>query len=177
MISAGKYGQALFDLATELGCTAELLDDMRAIKSAIADEPQILEILGSPAVTAQDKRDFVKEAFGDTQEILLNTLYLLCDMGEMKAFPQVLQAYSDRYDDANNICRVRLVSAVEMSDEQCGRLLVQLERSTGMSVVLEKTVDPDIIGGLVLDFPDRRIDTSLKTRLRAMQEVLTETIN
>lgn len=177
MISASKYGQALFDLATEQGSTTKVLEDMRSIATVLKDEPEILEFLGSPAVVAQEKRALITEAFGKTQDILFNTILLLCDMGEMKAFPQVLQAYSDRYDEANNICRVRLISAVEMSDEQCGSLLVQLERSTGMSVVLEKTVDPDIIGGLVLDFPDRRIDTSLKTRLCAMQEALTETIN
>lgn len=177
MISANKYGQALFNLATEQGCVDTVLEDMRSIRNAMNDDPRIMDILTSPAVHAADKRGLIADAFGDADEVLVNTLLLLCDMGEMTSFPHVLQAYSDCYDKAKNICRVRLVSAVELSDEQCGKLLVQLERTTGMTVVLERAVDPDIIGGLVLDFPDRRIDTSLKTRLRAMQEALTETIN
>ncbi len=177
MISASKYGQALFSLATEQGCVDSVLDDLRVVKDVLANEPQVLDLLGSVTVSAKEKRDFILQTFGSSEQILVNTLLVLCDGGEMKALPDILQAYSDCYDKANNICRIRMTTAVPISDEQSGRLLVQLERATGMSVVLEKAVDPDLIGGAILDFPDRRIDSSIRTRLRTVQETLTETIN
>ncbi|MBR2903001.1 MAG: F0F1 ATP synthase subunit delta [Clostridia bacterium] len=177
MISASKYGQALFSLASEQGCADSVLDDLRVVKDVLTNESQAMDLLESPSVTANEKREFVRQVFGQSQQILVNTLLVLCDYGEINSLPDILQAYSDCYDKANNICRIHMTTAVPVPDEQSGRLLVQLERTTGMSVVLEKSVDPDLIGGAVLDFPDRRIDSSIRTRLRAIQETLTETIN
>ncbi len=177
MISAEKYGQALFSLAADKGTEDATADELRSVREVFGQEPRILDVLDSPVVSAEERHALIDRAFAGFSDMVRNTLFILCDEGAIRSFGSVWQAFSDEYDRARNICRARLVTAVPATDEQIGRIILRLERTSGKAVVLEQTVDPEILGGAILDLPDRRIDMSVRSRLRSLKETMTETIS
>ena len=120
----------------------------------------------------QIKYEILDEIFKkELSEKVLNFIKILVEKNRFNEFEQIVQAYSDEVDQNNNIKRVEIVSAVELSDNQKQKAIEKLEARLQKTVKVGWTVDTSIIGGLIIKIDDDVIDTSLKNKLDKLSKI------
>ncbi len=101
-----------------------------------------------------------------------NTLLLMLENGRLELLPDVEALLTDRFRSLSNEVPVTLTTAIPVDDALAAELAGRLEAASGRKVVLERVVDPAIIGGVVLRVRDQLVDASVRRRLDAMQRAL-----
>ena len=176
MIGAKEYGEALFSLTEELGTTETVAQDLRAAVAAIGENADYIKLLDTPALPAEEKLALAEEAFRAVDESLRSLILILCERHAVYLLPAVAKEYALAYDKARGILRAEAITALPMSEEQCGRMSEKLAQMTGKRVVLRNTVDASVLGGVRLRYAGNQLDSSVRTRLDAMAKSLKEAI-
>ncbi len=178
MTGAGKvYGEALYDLAREEGLTEAIGQQIAALQEAFSQEPDYLRLLSAPNLSKEERCQLLEDAFrGKVEPYLLNFMKILTEKGYILKFPQCCQAYSDRYDQDHGILRVTAQTAVPMTSAQADRLTEKLQAITGKTVVLKNQVEPQLLGGVRLDYDGKRLDDTVAHRLSSIQNLLSKTV-
>jgi len=105
-----------------------------------------------------------------------NTALLLVDRRRARALPYIADTLRELADVRKGVVRAQVTSATPLSDSYYARLQGQLERLTGMRVVVERQTDASLIGGVVTRIGDRIFDGSVRSRLQSMREALLPTV-
>ena len=178
MTDAGReYGTALFELAKEEGIDKEMLEILREVRGIFRAEPEYMELLSAPTISAEERVKAVDQAFrNEVPEILCSFLKLLTEHGYAHSFSACRKEYVDRYNEAHGILPVRAVTAVEVSPALKERLEAKLRAVTGKTVDVTYTIDPDCIGGIRLDMDGSRLDGTVRRRLDDLRDALKSTV-
>lgn len=174
MSDIGKeYGCALFTLASEEGRVEEYRDALLLLKGVFDDESDYLPFLASPGISLGERLGAIEAAFKEAvPEHVLSFLQLLCEKGRMGAFYSAVSEYDALYNASKRIVRAEVVSAVEMTEEEKEKLILKLEKLCKGTVRAEYSVDPDLIGGFVVELDGRIFDSSLRRRLQQVKDVI-----
>lgn len=178
MTDAGNvYGQALYDLAAGEGLSERILKEMEVLRQSFDAEPGFLKLLGTPALTKQERCTILDDSFrGKLHPYLLNFLKILTEKGYIRHFLHCCNAYREQYNRDHGIIPVTVVTAVPLTDGQRSRLKNKLEAITGKTVELHERIDPACLGGVRLDYDGRRMDDTVAHRLEAIRSVLKNTV-
>ena len=176
MIDAKEYGKALFLLTEEDGTTAAVAEELDALRGILRENPRYEKLLDTPALAKDEKLLLIDRAFSSLNENLVNLIKILCEKHSVYQFSRIAGAYAALYDEARGIERVEALTAVAMTPKQVGALTEKLSLSTGKTVIVKNTVDPSLLGGVVLRFADKQLDGSVKARLSALEKSLKETV-
>ena len=175
--TAKTYANALYDLAKEEALTERIRDDLALIRSLFSQNAEYLRLLSSPALGKAERKKLLDEAFSSSVcEYSLNFVKMLCDNGTLSHFSACCTQFCIRYNEDHNILDVCAISAIELSDELKDRLCARLEKLLGKTVELRTRVEPDILGGIRLELPERQLDGSVRNHLRTLQKQLRELI-
>jgi F-type H+-transporting ATPase subunit delta len=131
-----------------------------------------VSLLQSPIITA-DKRNAVLEAItaGKVTEITSSFNRLLVKKGREFELPEIVEAYIEQYNAIKGIHKVKLTTAVEISEELKKSIIEKAVKETGVaSVELETKVNADLIGGFVLEFNNKLVDASIARDLRDIKK-------
>lgn len=170
---AGVYAQALLKLAEAQGQADTVLEELEALAALIDHDPGFANFLRSPLVGTQDRRQSLDRMFqGKMNEILLDTLLVMNSKGRSGLVRALVEAYSQEYEQLRGQVRVAVQSAVPLTDGLRRQLRDVVSGFTGKAPKLEESVDPDLIGGLVLQVADRRIDTSVFKEIKGLRQQL-----
>lgn len=174
MTQAGTvYGEALYELARGENLEDAILQELSVLEEAFRAEPDYLKLLCCANLSKAERCAVLDEAFrGRLQPYLLNFLKILVEKGYIGAFDQCCQAYTRRYNDSHGILPVTAVTAVAMTPEQREALTQKLSRITGKTVRLHNKLDPDVLGGVRLDYDGKRLDDTVAHRLDAIRGLL-----
>jgi len=176
-MTANTYAQALYCLAREEGLEKQLLEEMDVLEQAFAQEPAFLRLLSAPNLSKQERCAILDDSFrGKVQPYLLNFLKILTEKGYVRHFDDCCRAYRAQYNEENGILTVSAVTAVAMTGEQSARLTQKLTKLTGKRVELVCRVDPEVLGGVRLDYDGKRVDGTVKNRLDSVRELLKNTV-
>ena len=170
------YGQALYDLALEEGLTESILQQLQIVKSCLDEEPQYLELLSSAALSKAERCQLLQESMSALHPYLLNFLKILTEKGYMRHFSDCCVAYRDYYNQDNGILPVKAVAAVALTPDQQNRLKEKLSGITGKTIDLDVRIDPQVLGGIRLDYDGKRLDDTLSHRLDSIRNVLKNTV-
>ena len=176
MMNAKEYGRALFLLAEEDGVTALVAEELEVVREILRQHPRYEKLLDTPALSKGEKLLLIDRAFSSLNENLVNLIKILCEKHSVYQFSRIAGAYAALYDEARGIERVEALTAVAMTPKQVGALTEKLSLSTGKTVIVKNTVDPSLLGGVVLRFADKQLDGSVKARLSALEKSLKETV-
>jgi F-type H+-transporting ATPase subunit delta len=173
---AKVYAEALLRAAEQSGQGAAVLDELRAlVDDVFRRDPAIERFLSSPAVGRERKAEVIKRAFaGRASELLTNFLTVLNAHDRMEVLRAVARAYSDLYDRGQNRMQVLVRTAVPLADDQRERIAGELREAFGKEPVLHASVDPALLGGLVVQVDDWIYDASVRTRLDLIRKQLVE---
>ena len=171
------YAQALYDLALEEKLSKEILEQLKVLQQAFAQEPSFIRLLSTPNLSKDERCGIVDASFrGRVHEYVLNFLKILTEKGYVRHFSDCCDAYREFYNEDNGILPVKAVTAVALSDDQARRLGDKLAAITGKSVELLNIVDPGCIGGVRIDYDGKRVDDTVRHRLDAVHSLLKNTM-
>jgi F-type H+-transporting ATPase subunit delta len=162
-----RYARALLGLARETGALVAAGEELAQAAAAFGD-PQLQRIVLSPVVASAARRAVVEkvvERLG-LSPLVKNLIRLLADRGRLWQLEQVAQAYDALVDRELGRARVTIRSATPLTGEQRAELERLARRLTGgKEMIVSAEVDPDLIGGVVLDAGGTVYDGSVKTQL------------
>lgn len=172
---ASRYAQALFELGTENGVLDELEADLVKAADTVAREPVLQKTLYHPLIPVEEKRRLVEGLFGaQISPRALNFLRLILEKKRERHLPVILKEFRQRVNVARNVVDVEAIAASPLGDRLLAELQQKLEAVTGKRVHLDVSLNPGLLGGVVLQIGDRRIDGSLRGRLNSMRHTIKE---
>lgn len=172
---AQRYSNALVEIAKEGKLTySKISSDLNTIKDILDQSKDLNEFLTNPIISIEDKKEIIDKVFSKEIDILLvNFLKLLIDKNRFNTFDEIINVYNQSLDDINNISRIQVTSAVAMTEELKKKLKEKLETKLKKNVVLDLSINPQIIAGLVIKMGDDVIDMSLKHKLEDLSKNIT----
>jgi len=175
--AAQVYAQGLYSLAQEENLTKTILEEMTVLRQSFSQEPMFLRLLSAPNVAMAQRIGIIDDSFrGKVHPYVLNFLKLLTEKGYIRKFPECCEAYRRQYNQDNDILPVWAVTAVPLRQEQSQKLCEKLTKLTGKTVELNNRIDPEVLGGVRLDYDGKRIDGTVKNRLDSVRELLHNTV-
>lgn len=165
---ARPYARAAFELAKEHDALGEWSARL-AFVAAIAADAGVVDLFGDPRV---DETQLVSlflpegEAADSAFALFLATL---ADNGRLRALPEIAALFEGYKRDAENVLKVNVRTAAAMGDAEADRLKAALERRFGRRVELERTLDPAVLGGAIVDAGEIVIDGSVRGQLARLE--------
>ena len=168
---AKKYSEALFSLAEEKDEFIKFKNDLNSIKEAFTEHKEFKNVLFHPRIKIEEKKRIFKRIFKEkiSQEIY-NFIQLLIDKRRIFYIKAIINQFNDLVNDRKKILEIEVVSAIELEENMKNRLKDKLEKGMNYEVVLNNTVNPEILGGLVLKIGDKIIDGSIQYKLNTLSE-------
>jgi F-type H+-transporting ATPase subunit delta len=139
--------------------------EIAALREAVETTPELAEALSSPQLDSAAKKALVARLAEEAHPVVGNLLQVLVDRGRIAELVQIAEAFEQRVAQAANRLEVTAVTAVSLSDQLRDKIVQSIRRDTGSDVDLEESVDPEVIGGLVLEVEGIRIDGSVRRRI------------
>ena len=162
---AEVYARSLFEVAKEHDVLDRVHDELGQFAEALSDDRNLQVFLFSPYFSTKEKSEGLAKAISGADETVVNFLELLIEKHRTPAIFRIRDAYDELWEHENKLLPVEITSAVELDEEIARRIGDQIGEQTGQRVELTKTVDPDIIGGLVLRVGNSILDASIRNRL------------
>jgi F-type H+-transporting ATPase subunit delta len=170
---ARVYAESLFALAEERGEADAALVELDGLAGLLETEPDLEAFFASPLVDQKARRRVLDESLGErVSELVVDTLQVMNGKGRLGLLAALAVAYRKVLDERRGRVDVGVVTAVELVAALRDRLVSTLERITEREVRLAETVDPELLGGRVVSVGDRKIDYSLATDLRQLDDKL-----
>ncbi len=173
---ARRYATALFDLAEESDALDRAEADMDALRAALAESDELSMAIRSPLVS-RDEQGRAMAAIAAAMELsplTTNLLGLMAQKRRLFALAEVIQAFDALLAEHRGLVTAQVTAARPLSDAQAEALKETLRRATERDVKLNVTVDPAILGGLVVKVGSRMVDTSIRSKLAGLQHAMKE---
>lgn len=168
-----RYAEALFQVAEAQGALEKVDQDLAAIAQILSDHPDMSRLWESSVVSTEDKKQIVKQLFeGKIEGITYNTLLLMFDKQRGDCVSALQQAFRKLFDAYRKRLKVNVKTVMPLAAETADELRRALAKATEREIELEATLDPDLIGGIVVTVGDKVIDNSLRGRLEALARTL-----
>lgn len=168
---AERYSAALFELAEEQSCLDAVAADLKSLKALIAESEDLRRLLKSPVLSRAEQQKAVGALAERAGLSLLskNFLGLVARNRRLFAVEGMTAAYLARLAKKRGEVTAEVASAVPLADKQIGAIESALKKVVGSNVTLDVTVDPGLLGGLVVKVGSRMVDGSLRTKLQHLQ--------
>ncbi len=162
------YAQALLSLGQSNNLVEALGDDAGLMLETLDASPELQQFLESPMASQDAKKAVLKQVFGGkVQPFMENFLMLLVDRGRIQYIFGICQQYQVLMRKLKGIVLAEVTSTVELTAEQRSQIQQRVQSMTGAAEVeIKSTLDPDLIGGVVIKAGSQVIDASLKGQLR-----------
>lgn len=168
-----EYAAAIFELAKERNSESEFRAAIRKMQNEFDAAPEYTELLSSPGIPFDERCKLLEQAFENhVPEYVLSLAELMCNKGYIKLFGEFAKEYENLYCASRRESYARVVSAVELSNDEKARLIKKLEEISGCAVNVQYEIDVSLIGGAVIYIDDRIIDGSLRAKIKDIKEVI-----
>ena len=173
--AAKSYARALFELARERNQVDAIATELSRVSEVIAEQPQLREFLSRPWVNANAKRGAAAE-IGQRlalSKLMRDFLSLLAVRNRMDHVPPIEQAFRRMVDESLGRVRVKVRTAISLTEAERATLRARLGRVLeSRELILEETVDPQLLGGFIAEVGSTILDGSLDTQLARMRDRL-----
>ncbi|MGH2836997.1 MAG: ATP synthase F1 subunit delta [Solirubrobacteraceae bacterium] len=169
---AEVYGRSLFEVASEHDKTDEIREQLGEFADALDANRDLAVFFFSPYFSVQEKEEGLKQALEGADETLLNFLDLLIEKHRMPAIFRIRRYYDSLWEQAHHILPVQIATAIPLDEGVARQLGDQIEKSTGQRIELTASVDPEIIGGVVLRVGNSILDASIRNRLENLRKAV-----
>lgn len=164
------YARALVAAANQAGATDQIMGQLQQLADEVLSaNPALQAAFASPRVSEEEKTRVIDRLLGDSfHPVLIKFLKVMATRGRLGYVAAVRAAAEEIHDDMMGRVVASVKTAVPLDDALRGQIAQQLSEVLGREVRLRESVDPDVIGGMVIRIGDRVFDSSVKTRLDKM---------
>lgn len=168
---AERYASALFELADERRTVDAVADDLRRLRQMLADSPELQRLVRSPVLSREQQGRAVaaiteKAGF---DALTRNFIGLLARNRRLYALDGMIKAFLAELARRRGEMTAQVTSAVPLSESQLAAVTDALRRAVGSKVTVDPSVDPSLLGGLVVRVGSRMVDSSLRTKLQRLE--------
>jgi F-type H+-transporting ATPase subunit delta len=167
---ARVYARALFEVAVEHDELDEIREQLDAFADAMNDNRDLAVFFFSPYFSVPEKKEGLERAVLDANPALSNFLQALIERHRMPAIYRIRTEFAALWDQERKLLPVQITSAVELSAETVDSLGKRIGEQVDRQIEVSATVDPDILGGVVLRVGNVILDASIKNRLEQLRK-------
>ena len=175
---AARYAKSLLDLAVEQNQLETTLADMQLLENICRQSREFTVMLRSPVIQADKKHAIINAVLqGKLAKLTQAFINLLVNKGRESNLPEIAEAFMEQYRVMKNIRTVKLTTAVPVSDAVRDSIKAKVARSINNDKIEMKTaVNPDLIGGFVLEMEDKMFDASIRRDLNDIRSQFLDNI-
>jgi F-type H+-transporting ATPase subunit delta len=167
---AAVYARSLFEVASEQDKLDLIRDQLGAFADALDETRELQVFFFSPYFSTEEKTDGLEKAVSDADPVFVNFLKLLIENHRMPVIFRVRRGYEDLWEDENKLLPVQITSAVELDPDTVKQIGDQIAEQTDRRVDLSASVEPDILGGIVVRVGNSVLDASVRNRLEQLRK-------
>jgi F-type H+-transporting ATPase subunit delta len=168
---AERYAAALFDLADERRMLDEVASDLRELRAMLQASADLLRLIRSPILSRRDQAKaiaMVAQRAG-LSPLVRDFLAVVARNRRLFAIPAMIEAFLANLAARRGEVSAQVTAAQPLSEAQLGALNEQLRRSIGSRVSVDVSVDPRLIGGMIVKVGSRMVDGSIRSKLQRLQ--------
>jgi F-type H+-transporting ATPase subunit delta len=147
---------------------AALTDFARAIE----ETPELSSVLRNPQLESSAKARILADLAGDDEPLFKNFLGLTAEKGRAGEIEEIAREFERLMAREERRLAVELTTARELTDAEAKKIVAQIEKAAGRKVEATRSVDPDLVGGIVLQAGAYRVDASVRGRLERLRQEL-----
>jgi len=168
---AMTYAKALLGAAQSAGQVDQVMADLKALVEEVLDRfPDFKTILDSSLVAEDDKAGILDRVFGTKLSgVTMNFLKVVANRGRSDTLGEIYRAALDLYDELKGRVRVLVTTATPLTEALRGQIADRLRSQLGREPVLDESVDPRMIGGLLVRVGDQVFDSSVANQLEQLR--------
>ncbi len=173
---ADRYASAVFELMKEAKALETLEKDVDALGAAISESDDLKSLLHSP-IYSRDQQEAAIGALAakmGLSETVVNTLKLMAQNRRLFVVPALLTDLREKIAEEKGEITADVTAAKALTKTQSDKLAKVLKDRFGSDVKLNQSVDESLIGGLVVKVGSKMIDTSIRSKLDALQNTMKE---
>jgi ATP synthase F1 delta subunit len=167
------YAEALLEAARDHGRIDVVREELADFVAAVRASDELRSLLRNPQIEPHVKRDALDAALGGADPLVRNFLLLLAEKGRISEVEGIQKELERLIALAERILELELTTAVELSDKEAAQVVRQIEKASGRRVEATRSVDPGLIGGIVIEAGSQRLDASVRGRLDQLRQELT----
>ena len=147
-------------------------EELADFAAAVHDVPELRSALRNPQLEPRTKVAVLDELVGESDPLLRNFLRLVAEKGRIGSIEEIAREFDRLMAREERRLNVELTTARELSDDEARELLQQIEKTSGRKIEATRRVDPNLIGGFVLQAGSMRVDASVRGRLEGLRQEL-----
>ena len=173
-VVARTYAQAFFDAAKEKGRLDRVGEELAEFVDALHEVPELNELLRNPELDPPAKADALDAVLEGADELVRNFLRLIAAKGRAAQIEEIAKEFEALVAAEQAILNVELTTAYELSEKEAQGIVKQIEAASGRTVDASRSVDPHLLGGLVLKAGSLQVDASVRGRLDRLRRELVQ---
>ena len=173
MSVATTYAEALYEAAVDADAVPQVSADLDAFAGAVEGSADLRMVLENPEIDSGAKRSVIAAVAADAHPLVGNFLQVLVVRGRIAELLEITEAFRERVARAEARIEVEAVTAIPLPDDLRDRIVESIHSKTNATVELSESVDPDVVGGLVLHVGEVVIDGSVRHRIEELRRELT----
>jgi F-type H+-transporting ATPase subunit delta len=147
-------------------------EELEDLATAVQQVDDLRALLENPEVDSRVKADVLQQVVDGADELVVNFVRLLAEKGRAGEIHEIAADFEALAAAEQGILDVELTTATDLSEQEFGRILGRIESASGRKVQATRRVDPDLIGGIVLQAGSMRLDASVRGRLERLRHEL-----
>ena len=175
-IAHRMYARALYDAARDQGRVDVVRSELSELATAMETTPELEAFLSNPQLDPGAKVSVLNEVTSGANAVVRNFVRVVASKGRAGQLRQIVEEYEAIVDREQGRLTVELTTAYELDDAESAAIVQTIETASGRTVEATRAVDPELIGGLILQAGSLRVDASVRGRLnRLRRELVTRT--
>ena len=166
------YAEALFGAAKDAGRLAPVHEALSDFAAAAAESPELGAVLRNPQLKSHAKAGILRDLAGDSEPLFTNFLQVAAEKGRAGEIEEIAKEFEQLIAAEEKRLTVELTTARELSESEADAILGEIEKAAGRKVDATRRVDPDLVGGIVLQAGSLRVDASVRGRLERLRTEL-----
>jgi F-type H+-transporting ATPase subunit delta len=166
---AKVYARSLFEVARDQDKLDEIREQLSELVDAFDEDRSLTTFFFSPYFSTEEKKEGLHKAIDGAEPIFLNFLELLLEKHRMPVIHRIRRDYDQLWREENKLLSVQVTSAVELDEKVVKDLGDRIAEQTDRKIDLTTTVEPDILGGIVLRVGNSILDASIRNRLEQLR--------
>jgi ATP synthase F1 delta subunit len=167
---AEVYSRALFEAARDNDVVDRIHEELQTVDDALSEDRELRLFFFSPYFTSDEKKEAVGRVVEGADERLVNFLELLAERHRMPVLSRIRRQFDGMWAEENKLLPVSVTSAVDLDESLVQEIGRRIEDQTGRRVELSSSVDPDVLGGLVVRVGNVVLDASVRNRLEQLRK-------
>jgi F-type H+-transporting ATPase subunit delta len=150
-------------------------EQLADLAHAIGEVPELAAVLDNPEIESRVKAEVLEQILGSSDDLLRNFVRVVVEKGRAGEIRGIAEEFEVLIAVQARVLDVELTTASELSDADFKRIVADIEKRSGRTVQASRSVDPNLIGGIVLQAGSLRLDASLRGRLDRLRQELATT--